>query len=153
MKLLLALVFSLNKREIYISETTSHDEEMVEAMAFELNNLKRKHEISLITPNSCNFTANEFAYAMEAIEYESFKDTMEISKNCVEGRFWIKSLPQFLKERKWTSFDKFLEAAEESGHADIYRIHWYEQCYPKSLEGCLQEIWINIRRLTNALLG
>jgi hypothetical protein len=128
----------VNSRTITISNKNKH---MVSPLLFELSNLKRSKMFAGIQNGKCSLPRDLYAASIEAIEYETVKESYDISNSCVNGGHWPKELRRFdrffnnpSKENDWTHFPNYLEFQEKAAHTDLYRRDWYLKCDPKGFK-------------------
>lgn len=122
-----------HKREILISEAYGN---MLHALLFELNNLKQAKKALLLGKKKCHLSPNEYARAIEMIEYKTAKNSHKIFEACNKRGFWSQHANPFHEKFKgrshsnWTSFEGYLETQERLGHTALYRDAWHEECQP-----------------------
>lgn len=121
--------------QIRISEDSNTDE-IKHNLVFELNNLKQAEKFHTVEQEACEMEVDNFATAIEKIEYESAKRTYEIYESCIKGGFWPENSLYGFKEQfsgmaPWNSVESMLQLQEISGHTDSYRNAWYQTCDPQ----------------------
>lgn len=127
---------ALNTRQILIEE---NQENIVPLLLFELNNLKRAKQGSLLTTQKCSFSAEKYANLIEALEYESAKDSYQLAGRCVKEKQWPVEWHAYLSSfdnsdgTSWHDYKKFSATQKNTGHTDLVQMRWYEECDPEEL--------------------
>lgn len=130
----------LRSRRILISEQSNQTSGG--HLLFELHNLDRMHKALAIMNQQCSLPVDVYAESIEAVEYETVKNTHEIAAQCVGENLWPLQWHVYKdafasQENSWANFKEYLAVQEEVGHTDLYRQDWYQRCNPRKLSSWL----------------
>ncbi len=102
---------------------SSSKAEKIEALLFELANLKAHRKSNELKRNICQYTSEEFVYEVESIEFESNRLVNSIIDSCrkIEG-FDVKALLRF------SSLEEAISYLQKVGHTNHYVDYHHHNC-------------------------
>ena len=110
----------------------------VPELLFEMNHLKHvKYEElhSFEGTNKCQVSRDEYEDLIEGMTYDAFKDTHDISEDCIKNGTWPIEWRSFhdeftgtSQENNWTTRAGFHQTFEDKGYVDSYRTKWQNTC-------------------------
>lgn len=123
-------------REIHFSEKK---QDILEALAFEANNLFLSENFLALNLAKCSMPMNEFSKKVETLEGKSSLQTYHLMKKCVSSGHFSNSLMKYFAEYEggipnvdWNKIESYLESQERLGHTEQYRQMWQRSCGKKA---------------------
>ncbi len=132
----------VGSRRILITPTCEHKPA---ALLYELASLAQAEYIDLFLMLKCDFDTDEFAKGVELMDYSTTSKAHEIAEECVDGGWWPAEWDEFAELfaivcedddctlGAWADFEDYLAQREGTGHTDMQRLQWYEECAPEEL--------------------
>lgn len=125
----------LNARRILIEE---NQKLIAPNLLFELNNLKQSERAFQTIMKRCDLSPEEYAKGIETLEHQSLQDSYKLAGLCVKEKKWPTKWQQFFLQlfsaSELSNEKLFLKVQEETGHTDVVKKQWYEECQPEKLE-------------------
>ena len=127
-------VTNLMQRKIFISRKV---EDVAPSLLFEINNLNRSEKALSLVYNMCFKEDYEFAKSMEALEYETAKDTYKITQACIDRNLWpekwniykpIAHRIPFSQTDGWQSEEDYIKTQINTWHGFHNFNYWHIHC-------------------------
>lgn len=109
-------------RQIFLSRSLVSVEPSV---LFELNNLEQNRETLRIATRMCSMNPLDYVRSMEALEYNSARETYRIAEACSQRKIWpedwnIYKLSFTHPTKGWRSVEDYIEYQIKTGHSQHY---------------------------------